>query len=481
MVDGGQPLWLWRYGLAGRCCGNGTPQGIRDAHGDDKRPPAVGIPTPVRPVPMEHPPADVLPSAMLPQVDEARAGAMLAEQDIGDRKIGLPRGLDRLPIADIVLPADLSGKSVFGLGRMHGQVLFEAERRGAARVVGGDVNAENVATYRLLAERAGSRAEFAEFDVERDEIPGRFDIVLCLGVLNNLRNPLSALEKLIAATRECLILELAAFSQRTQAGSSIPRLLGRAINRLPILYLGRARRNAKGGQSFLMTERAVVALLNHHRRDFARVRIVHAAGRDGQAAGRFIAIAPKRRIGHLYILAGTNAIGKTTLIESFRRGENLDFAAQLGLDLSLGWRHQMYNRLPRAEESDVPYMLLEYNIGKHLFDGALDHFERGVLDLVKVADKVSIATFWHRPEVLRKRYLTERVPRSWLKRRLRSLRRRKMQIVLHDLYGDSARFEEIYRHWFAFARRQAATNHVILQENGYRVVSIEDWERGERE
>ncbi len=416
---------------------------------------------------------------------ETRVKAMLAAYSFRYQNVELPYGLqtggnDRSPTANSIFPADMTGKSVFDLGCMHGYFLFEAERRGATRIFGGDINPENVAKCKMLADCKGSRAEFAKFDIERDAIPGKFDYVLCLNVLHHLRNPLAALEKLIDATKECLVLEVAAFNKKARNESWVPYWFGGLLNRLPIFYVGGASRDAKGSRGFFMTESAIVALLNHHRRDFARVKIVHVGGQKGLGKGRFIAIAPKRRIEHLHIFAGTNTIGKSTLLESFRRGENPLVAEKLGLGPVADWRHQMYNKLPQAPEAEMPHMLLEYNIGKYLFDGPLHHYERGVLDLIKVAEKVTITTFWLRPEILHERYMTQRVPESWLKRRLRSSRRRRMERKLGALYADPARFEAMYRDWFAFARRHAAVNHVILQENGYRVVSIEDWERGER-
>jgi len=125
-------------------------------------------------------------------------------------------GLDDSPakLADLALP-DLAGKSVLDIGSWDGFFAFEAERRGARRVLATDsfswsgANWGSKAGFELAREALGSRVEDEYVDVMElaPEHVGTFDVVLLLGVLYHMRHPLLALERAAAVTRERLILE----------------------------------------------------------------------------------------------------------------------------------------------------------------------------------------------------------------------------------------------------------------------------------
>jgi tRNA (mo5U34)-methyltransferase len=89
---------------------------------------------------------------------------------------------------------------------------FEAERRGASRVLAIDLpmwkNGAKVG-FELARKVLGSKVEDKEIDVMdiSPENIGAFDYVLFLGVLYHLRHPLLALEKVSSVTRDQLILE----------------------------------------------------------------------------------------------------------------------------------------------------------------------------------------------------------------------------------------------------------------------------------
>lgn len=124
-----------------------------------------------------------------------------------------PRKLERLH-----LPSDMTGKSVLDIGAWDGFFSFEAERRGASRVLAMDSYAWNGSTwgskrgFELARQVLGSEVEDMEMEVLdlSPEKVGTFDIVLFLGVLYHMRHPLLALEKLSSVTRELLVLETVA-------------------------------------------------------------------------------------------------------------------------------------------------------------------------------------------------------------------------------------------------------------------------------
>jgi tRNA (mo5U34)-methyltransferase len=110
------------------------------------------------------------------------------------------------------LPPDLAGKSVLDVGAWDGAFSFEAERRGASRVVALDSSQYRDRAWDGFdfAKRVlGSKVEKLEMDV-MDISPasvGVFDVVFFLGVLYHLPNPMLGLQNVTSVTRELLIVE----------------------------------------------------------------------------------------------------------------------------------------------------------------------------------------------------------------------------------------------------------------------------------
>jgi tRNA (mo5U34)-methyltransferase len=141
---------------------------------------------------------------------------------------------------------DLRGKSVVDVGAWDGFFSFEAERRGAARVVALDhfvwsLDLAKGEAYRRACRESGTPVAPVEtvpgvwcpetlpgkrgFDLAREllasrvesrvgdfmtvdlEALGRFDVAFFLGVLYHLRDPLEGLTRLAAITREVAVIE----------------------------------------------------------------------------------------------------------------------------------------------------------------------------------------------------------------------------------------------------------------------------------
>jgi tRNA (mo5U34)-methyltransferase len=126
-------------------------------------------------------------------------------------------GVDDTPyrLARLDLPASLAGRSVLDIGAWDGFFSFEAERRGASRVVAIDSYSwhgpgwGNKAGFELARTILGSRVEDQDVDIMdlSPERVGTFDVVFLLGVLYHLPHPLLALERVASVTRGLLILE----------------------------------------------------------------------------------------------------------------------------------------------------------------------------------------------------------------------------------------------------------------------------------
>jgi tRNA (mo5U34)-methyltransferase len=129
----------------------------------------------------------------------------------GLRTPGFDETAQRLDILRI--PTDLSGRSVLDIGAWDGFFSFEAERRGARRVVATDSFAwrgdQGRAGFDLARRALGSRVEAVDVDVLdlSAQRMGTFDLVLFLGVLYHMRHPLLALERVADVCADQLIVE----------------------------------------------------------------------------------------------------------------------------------------------------------------------------------------------------------------------------------------------------------------------------------
>jgi len=124
-----------------------------------------------------------------------------------------PKKLQRLK-----LPASFAGKSVLDIGAWDGFFSFEAERRGAKRVLAtdsfvwrGGCDWADKSGFDLSKAVLASRVEEKEIDVLdlSPENVGTFDVVFFLGVLYHMKHPLLALEKVASVARDFLVLETA--------------------------------------------------------------------------------------------------------------------------------------------------------------------------------------------------------------------------------------------------------------------------------
>ena len=133
-------------------------------------------------------------------------GGGVVTKGVDETSVRLPR---------LGLPASLAGLTVLDIGAWDGFFSFEAERRGAARVVAADYFSwhgegwGSKAGFELARRTFGSKVEDIDIDVMdlSPERVGRFDVVLFLGVLYHLRHPFLALERSAAVTKTLLILE----------------------------------------------------------------------------------------------------------------------------------------------------------------------------------------------------------------------------------------------------------------------------------
>lgn len=116
------------------------------------------------------------------------------------------------------IPEDLSGATVLDVGCNGGFYSIQMKRRGAARVLGIDVEDRYLKQARFAAETLGLEIEFQKCSVyDVDRVPGKFDFVFFMGLFYHLRYPLYALDKLVKKIGSTLIF------QSMTRGSETPR------------------------------------------------------------------------------------------------------------------------------------------------------------------------------------------------------------------------------------------------------------------
>src|SRR3990170_2722625 len=110
-------------------------------------------------------------------------------------------------------PAQLRGESVLDIGTMEGFFAFQAEKRGASRVVAIDRDPpgspDTREAFKFAAQTLGSKVIYRVrnvYELEPSDF-GVFDVVLMYGVLYHLKFPMYGLYRAASVCREILILE----------------------------------------------------------------------------------------------------------------------------------------------------------------------------------------------------------------------------------------------------------------------------------
>jgi tRNA (mo5U34)-methyltransferase len=166
--------------------------------------------------------AEVL-NATVVAVDAAQLRELVAARtwfhtiDLGDGVV-TPGQKDTLSEVDHLKLPDLTGRTVLDIGAYDGFYSFEAERRGAKRVVAADhwvwnwPGSDARGNFELAHQILGSAVEMREVSVEdisAEALGATFDVVLFLGVLYHAPDPIGYLKNLRSVTGGVAIIETA--------------------------------------------------------------------------------------------------------------------------------------------------------------------------------------------------------------------------------------------------------------------------------
>lgn len=136
--------------------------------------------------------------------------------DFGNGVVSPGDDNSELKLRRLRIPDDLSGKSFLDIGAWDGFFSFEAEKRGAERVLAtdsfvweGKVPGHSKIGFLTARELLQSRVEdltIDPFDISPESV-GIFDVVLLSGVIYHVKNPWLVIERAASVTKELLILE----------------------------------------------------------------------------------------------------------------------------------------------------------------------------------------------------------------------------------------------------------------------------------
>jgi 2-polyprenyl-3-methyl-5-hydroxy-6-metoxy-1,4-benzoquinol methylase len=217
---------------------------------------------------------------------------ILQEERFAYHRVNLPfglhtRGRDRSRTRDLIFRESLTGKSVLDVGSALGYFCFEAEARGATRVLGIERNEERFRQACLLKQIIGSRVEFLQRDILQHPLDEKFDHVCLLNVLHHLDEPIRAIHLLAPLAREMLVIEFPTIEDAKFRKTTRIRF-PKHYNRLPLMGVSSKRGTSKkidGGQTFVFTPPALIRILQDHQPLFREVEII-----DSPVRGRKIAL-----------------------------------------------------------------------------------------------------------------------------------------------------------------------------------------------
>lgn len=216
---------------------------------------------------------------------------ILKEDDFEYHRVNLPYGLstpgiERSATRDLIFPESLAGKTVLDVGCALGYFCFEAEERGASRVVGIEPKEKRFRQAQILKDILCSKVEFVQRDIIYDPPVAAFDYVCCLNLIHHLKEPIRVLRNLSLIAREKLVIEFPTFEDH-KLKKNMSIYFSYFYNMLPIIGVS-SLRDKQTGQTFIFTPGAIKRILLDHDNFFRKIDIIKSPMK-----GRRIAICYK--------------------------------------------------------------------------------------------------------------------------------------------------------------------------------------------
>jgi len=402
---------------------------------------------------------------------------MIDREKLAYQKIDLPYGLstgqgnDRSITSEKIFADSIKGKSVLDIGCSLGFFCQEAVRQGASRVIGVDADDERLRKAALIADCVGMarNIEFRQLDINTEDLTEQYDIILLLNVLHHIRNPIAVLDKLIAHTKQRLILEVVSPSspklKNTLKSMGYSWWTRRKFEKMPLIFVKKGGAAAKTNEEiFHFTAPAVNELLMEHRGCFARLDLLKSF------KNHYIAIAWKRQVDNLVIIGGTASSGKTTFIDSIKRGELSEIASQIGINIKDNWTYTDAEDIKSIKKEKIQNVVYHYDILR-TFDSTSYRYsiEQG-MDIVDCASRRKVVTLWCDPQVLRQRLpsTANNDQRHWRQLRISNVM---------ELYQNEKLLAQQYQKWLEFCQQKGVQLFFVDCTSRPRLMSHSEWDQ----
>ena len=206
-------------------------------------------------------------------------------------------GKDRGFVFDKLLESDYTDCTVLDVGCAEGLLCFEAESRGARKVLGIDILPARLKVARELADERDSSVVFDRKRI--GDVRMVHDYVYCLNVLHHTIDPIVSLRQLVERTRICLSLEVADVRDD-------------ALRDRPLLDYG-CRKKPKKLSGHYMTRSWLEMYLDDH---FGLTPVFI----DSDRKDYYLAVVDKQKAKVLHVISGYAAIGKSHLLRTLFHG-----------------------------------------------------------------------------------------------------------------------------------------------------------------
>jgi SAM-dependent methyltransferase len=230
-------------------------------------------------------------NAMKTTYSKEQIEKILESERFAYHRINLPfglhtRGRDRSRTRDLIFRESLTGKSVLDVGSALGYFCFEAETRGASRILGIERDEERFRQACLLKQIIGSRVEFLQGDILQHPLQEKFDYVCLLNVLHHLDEPIRAIHLLAPLAMEMLVIEFPTIEDAKFRKTTRIRF-PKHYDRLPLMGVSSKKGTSQqtdGGQTFVFAPPALIRILQDHQPLFREVEIIESPIRGRKIA-----------------------------------------------------------------------------------------------------------------------------------------------------------------------------------------------------
>jgi len=375
----------------------------------------------------------------------ARSLQFLEEENLDYQTMELPGGVktpghDRSYLLDDIFGSDFSGQSYLDIGSYLGYFCLEALRRGAAESTGIETDPTNVRRANRIAELWSLNPTYVEADFETLPLPGKtYDVITCLNVLHHLFDPISALRRMMRMARKRIVLEVEVppWPKKLRDRLKIGELVGPDSRAIAV-----GKPNKRGystGLTYSFTPQALQVIFNSHTNLFEPIQIKKSPFKERQ-----IVVANKRQVGHLVVVAGPTSAGKSTLSSRLLQ----DDALQRRFGLEPGeWEFLQARDTRRMSPGRHERVLFHYDILRPTRNSIRSHERDQALDLVKVAERITIITIVTSRDRLRQQLQKgelerEGIVRKEMEKNLKLMQDYLMPHFLHDWYSSWDKFTQ---------------------------------------